>query len=269
MKIGIIGYGSMGKMLLWRFSSRYGAEDLLVFNRTESKVEEAKDIATVTDNHTLAKESDIIFVCVIPVDIKSVLMWIKDDIRPDSLLVSLNGSITFDMIRSIIDHKTAKVIPSLTAEINRSQTIVCYNDAVTEADKKTLEELLSIIGNVIELPENEVGMGSELVSCMPGFIASMFDVVCNSAQGHTAISKDQIVKMVLDTVSATSDLMLQKDMSFEDVVSRVATKGGITEVGSRVIYDSFPKTADEMFEKTLEKRKITAEKAAEIFSAAE
>ena len=73
--------------------------------------------------------------------------------------------------------------------------------------------------------------------------------------------------MVLKTVSATADLMEQKQMSFQDVVSRVATKGGITEEGSKVIYDMFPKTAEEMFVKTLEKRRLTAEKAKESFQA--
>ena len=70
--------------------------------------------------------------------------------------------------------------------------------------------------------------------------------------------------MVLDTLSATGELMLRKDMNFEDVVKRVATKGGITEVGSRVIYDGFPEIADEMFEKTLAKRRETAAKVKNI-----
>ena len=64
--------------------------------------------------------------------------------------------------------------------------------------------------------------------------------------------------MVLETLNATGELMLQKDMCFDDVVKRVATKGGITEVGSRVIYDGFPEIADEMFEKTHAKRRETA-----------
>ncbi|MBR5416650.1 MAG: hypothetical protein IK109_01315, partial [Clostridiales bacterium] len=64
---------------------------------------------------------------------------------------------------------------------------------------------------------------------------------------------------------ATGELMLDKDMSFEDVVTRVATKGGITEEGTKVVYEGFPKTADLLFEKTLEKRKMTAEKAKKTF----
>ena len=66
--------------------------------------------------------------------------------------------------------------------------------------------------------------------------------------------------MVLRTMSATGDLMLQKDMTFEDVVTRVATPGGITEEGTKVIYAGFPETADLLFGKTLEKRRQTAQK---------
>lgn len=265
MKVGIIGYGSMGKMLLWKFSKKIPKEDLLAANRTPEKLEEAKGIATTCDNVMLASEADIVFVCVRPADMKNVLTEIAPSLKSDALLVTLNGSITFDMIKKVVDHKTAKVIPSLTAEIDRSQTIVCYNDKVEEDDKKALLDLLGTFGEVIELPEKEVGMGSELVSCMPGFIASIFDVICTSAEAHTDIPHDRIVKMVLNTLSATGDLMLEKDLSFDEVVERVATKGGITEEGTRVIYDLFPHAADEMFGKTLEKRRLTAEKAGASF----
>ena len=267
MKVGIIGYGSMGKMLLWKFSeSGIGDGDLFVSNRTAAKLDEANEIATVLDNKAVAGISDIVFVCVRPADLKSVLEEIRDFINPEALLVSLNGSVSFDSIHKVIENKAAKVIPSLTAEIGRSQTLVCFDDDVPESIREALTALMKSIGDVIELPENEMGMGSELVSCMPGFIASIFDVICSSAQGHTSIPKEQIVHMVLSTMSATGDLMLQKDMTFEDVVNRVATKGGITEEGTKVVYEGFPKVTDLLFEKTLEKRRVTAENAEKSFS---
>ena len=267
MKVGIIGYGSMGKMLLWKFSEsgKLGSEDLLVANRTSEKLNEAKNIACVLSNGEVAKNADIVFVCVRPGDLKDVLNEIATVLNQEALLVTLNGSITFEMIKRIVDHKTAKVLPSLTAEINQSQTIVCYNEKVTNEDKEKLVSVLALIGDVIELPEKEVGMGSELVSCMPGFIAAIFEVICSSAEKHTEIPHDQVVNMVLRTMSATSELMLTNYMTFDEAVSRVATKGGITEEGTKVIYEYFPECANELFCKTLEKRKLTAQKAAESF----
>ena len=268
MRVGIIGYGSMGKMLLWKFSQAAGLdkENLFVSNRTPEKLKEAEEIATVCGNREAASLSDIVFVCVRPSDLKNVLEEISDALNPDTLLVSLNGSVSFQSIGRITGNKAAKVIPSLTAEIGRSQTLVCFNEKAGAADKENLLGLLKSIGEVIELLENEMGMGSELVSCMPGFIASIFDVICKSAQSHTSIPEDQIVSMVLSTMSATADLMIQNGMSFNDVVNRVATKGGITEEGTKVVYNDFPATADLLFANTLEKRRKTAEAAGKAFS---
>ena len=268
MKVGIIGYGSMGKMLLWKFheGGEIHKENLLVSNRTLHKLEEAEVIATICErNAELAKKADIVFVCVRPTDMKPVFEEVVDAAGEDTLLVSLNGNITFDTFGRILKHKVAKVIPSVMAEINRSQTLVCYNELVTEDDKMKLKQLLSCIGEVIELPEKEMGMGSELVSCMPGFIASIFDVLCQAGKKHTEIPEEQVVQMVLNTMSATADLMLQKEMTFEGIVSRVATKGGITQEGTKVIYESFPQTADKLFDNTLEKRRVVAEQAEKSF----
>ena len=264
MNIGIIGYGSMGKMLADKFAK--SSRNVYVSTRTRGRLESApRELHICEDNIELAQVSDIIFVCVRPGDLLDVISGIDGAAKDDALIVSLNGSVSFEAIRGATSKKTAKVIPSVTAEIDRSQTLVTYSESADEEDKARLKELLSVIGNVIELPENEMGMGSELVSCMPGFIASIFDVICRAAEGHTSIPKEQIVKMVLSTMSATGDLMLQKEMTFEDVVTRVATKGGITEEGTKVVYEGFPETADLLFEKTLEKRRLTTEIAEKSF----
>ena len=54
-------------------------------------------------------------------------------------------------------------------------------------------------------------------------------------------------------------------MTFEEVVERVATKGGITQEGTAVVYEKLPDVADELFEKTLAKRRLVAEKAKETY----
>lgn len=268
MKVGIIGYGSMGKMLLEKFSESKAIDNknLYVANRTYEKIAHLADVFQVCrTNAELAAATDILFICVRPADIKSILREIKPVIRDETLLVSLNGSIPFDLIAKVIRHKTAKVIPSVTAEINRSQTLICYNSLVEEQDKARLESLLACMGNMVELPEEEIGMGSELVSCMPGFIAAIFDVISQSAKKHTTIPDSQIIQMLLHTMMGTGSLMLEKDFTFDDIVSRVATKGGITEEGAKVIYEMLPDVADELFIKTLEKRRKTAQSAREGF----
>ena len=263
MDIGIIGYGSMGKMLADKFAVSH---NVFVATRSKERLTTAPaSLNILNGNAEVAACCDIVFVCVRPVDIKSVLTDIEDHLKEDAIVVSLNGSVTFEQLGMVTSHKIAKVIPSVTAEIDRSQTLVSYSPLFKEEDKIALKNILLSIGNVTELPEEEMGMGSELVSCMPGFIASIFDVICSSAKKHTAIPDEQIVKMVLTTMSATGDLMLSKDMTFEEVVERVATKGGITQEGTKVVYEGFPEVADKLFENTLEKRRATSANAQRAF----
>lgn len=265
MKIGITGYGSMGRMFVEKLSKNTDAK-LYVYNRTIEKLNGlAPEINVCSSNADIASNVDILIMCVPPFDIKQVLTEIADSIRDETLIVSLNGSVSFASMQKIVNHKMAKLIPSLTAEIEKSQTLFCFNEKASDDDKTNLMSLFKCMGDVILLPENEMGMGSELVSCMPGFIASIFDVICSSAREHTSISDEQIVSMVLNTMCATGELMLSKNMNFEEIVSRVATKGGITEEGAKVIYEKFPEIAGELFEKTLEKRRQTTLKAEELF----
>ena len=54
-------------------------------------------------------------------------------------------------------------------------------------------------------------------------------------------------------------------MNFGDVISRVATKGGITEEGVKVIEKSLPQVFDEMLDQTMNKRKVVSEKVYKEF----
>lgn len=65
----------------------------------------------------------------------------------------------------------------------------------------------------------------------------------------------------LKTLSGTAKLLKNSDMNFEEVVSRVATKDGITEVGARVIRSGLPALFDDVFRSTPGKH---AERKAEI-----
>lgn len=70
---------------------------------------------------------------------------IKDDLKEETLIISLNESVSFNSMKKVINHKIAKVIPNVTAEINQSQTLICYNELVEESDKENLKTLLQSI----------------------------------------------------------------------------------------------------------------------------
>lgn len=273
-KIGIIGYGSMGKMIFSKFvqTKVIDESNLFIANRTFEKIQNLNEIYhkinICKNNNVLTKNADILFICVKPLEIKYVLKEIINDIKDGCHIVSLNGSVLFKQLEQIcINKKISKVIPSVTAEINQSVTLVCHNNFVEDGDRNYLNKLLECFGTVAEIPEMEIGMGSELTSCMPGFIGAIFKAITDEAEKHTAIKKKDIIKMVMETMYGTGKLLLEKEMTFDNLINRVATKGGITEEGTKIIGKKLPEIINEMFEKTLEKRKITTEKVQKEFIA--
>jgi pyrroline-5-carboxylate reductase len=271
-KIGIIGYGSMGKIILLKFaqSNLVDETNLFIANRTFEKIMDLSKtypkINICKSNIELAKNVDILFICVKPLEIKIVLMEIINYLKNNCHIISLNGSVLFHQLEQIcVNMKISKIIPSVTAEINQSVTLVCHNDLVEDGNKNYLNKLLECFGTVVEIPEIEIGMGSELTSCMPGFIGAIFKVITNEAEKHTSINKNDIVKMVIETMYGTGKLLLEKGITFDNLITRVATKGGITEEGTKVIEEKLPEIINEMFEKTLEKRRTTTENAQNEF----
>jgi pyrroline-5-carboxylate reductase len=266
-KIGIIGYGSMGKMIFSKFIELKIIPEFNLFlsNRTYDKIIDLKTVFSqlnvCKNNKDVTKNVDILFICVKPLEIKSVLTEIIAEINDDCHIVLLNSSVSFKQIEKIYKiKKISKVIPSVIAEVNQSITLICHNNYIKNSDKNTLKTLLECFGTVFEIPETEIGMGAELTSCMPGFVGAIFKVITDEAKRHTSINKNDIIKMVVETLYGTGKLILEKEMTFEQLISRVATTGGITEEGVKVIDARMPEIINELFEKTLEKRKITTEK---------
>ena len=272
MKIGIIGCGSMGRMFLERFIENKAADqsDLFV---SDMAYERITDLAGVypqinicKSNIETAKNAQALFICLKPFDIKTALLEIKDSINENCIVVSLNGSVLFSQLETIYPkRKVFKIMPSVMAEVNQSITLISGNDYVNDDDKSKLNKLLECFGKVIEIPEVEMGIGSELTSCMPGFISAIFKVITDEAEKHTSLSKEQIINMVTGTLFGTAKLLLEKNITFENLINRVATKGGITEEGVKVINEKLPVIVTEIFAKTLENRNLTTDKAQALF----
>jgi pyrroline-5-carboxylate reductase len=214
----------------------------------------------------VAKNANLLFICVKPLEMKDVLLEIIGNINNDCHIISLNGSVLFKQLEKIcINKKISKIIPSVTAEINQSVTLVCHNKNIKNNDKQELNKILGNFGKIIEISEEEIGMGSELTSCMPGFIGAIFKVITDEAEKRTTIPKEKIIKMVIETIYGTGKLLMEKEMTFENIINRVATKGGITEEGTKIIETKFPQIINELFIKTLEKRQKTTEKTINNF----
>lgn len=256
----------MGSMLIDTFikSGKIRPDEIIVSTRTKSKLAEIKalwkSIHITEDNKEVARLAKYIFICVKPLDIKNILLEINESIGSNSNIISIAGSVGMKFIEELTRAKVTKLTPSLTSEVFEGISLICHNSYVTKEEEHFIETLLSGIGKVKKIDEEDFELAAELTSCMPGFIAAIFEEFVNSGQRHNNnLSKEDIEDMVIRTLFGTAKLFIEKSLNFDEMVRRVATKGGITEEGVKVFKARLPQVFDEMFKVTLNKRKVVKE----------
>jgi pyrroline-5-carboxylate reductase len=114
---------------------------------------------------------------------------------------------------------------------------------------------LGSISQPVEIEEKNFELLADLTSCAPAFISSLMHELALSAARRKSISPELAKLLVMETLVGTAEL-LKKVNSFEEVVGRVATKGGITEEGVKVIRRAAPAMYDDLLEVTLAKHSL-------------
>lgn len=264
VKIGIIGYGSMGSMFIDRFiaSGKAAEDEIIVATRTKNKLEGLKrkwpDVITTEDNCEVAERAKYVFLCVKPHQVKGVLEEIKGSVTADTHLISVNSFVTIEKIERSIAAKVTKLSPSLTSEVGEGYSLVCHGSNVTKAEADVLDELLGGLGKVKLINEDEFETADKLTSCGPGLIAAIFDEFVKSVAARGDISREEAEDLILQTLLGTTKLLAESDMSFSDLISRVTTEGGITEAGIKVLRTGLPQVFDEMFESSVSRSRQIA-----------
>ena len=102
--------------------------------------------------------------------------------------------------------------------------------------------------------EEDLDISTDLTSCSPAFMAYIFKEFADIGAARSEISEKEAEEMVLQTLLGTVKLLTEKKMSFEEIISRVATKGGITEEGIKSLENDLPEVFDNLFKSTFNKR---------------
>jgi pyrroline-5-carboxylate reductase len=261
-KIGFIGYGSMGRVIIngFLFSKALKPDEVVISTRTESKLYDLKnnypEIEISQDNCTTASKSNLLFLLVGTADVKDVLEEINEFTSEKTHIVYISAALTMDNVSGVFKGKITKVMPSLTSEVLEGVSLINHNPAVNNEEGEYINTLFSSIGDVKIIDESDFDVGADITSCSPAFIARICMEFARIASNNSGFSIDETEEMIIKTFYGTSKLLYEKNMSFENLISSVATKGGITEAGLKVLDDEIPGIFNKLFITTIKKHEI-------------
>lgn len=258
-KFGFIGYGNMGSTLIDGFLSS-GAlvpGEVIVSSRTEAGLspllEKWPETSVTGDNRRVARESRTLFICVKPLDVRPVLEEIKGVLSDDTHLVSIAACVTISNLEIMFGGKITKVIPSVISQVKKGVSLFCHNSKVDNEGAGKIERLFESIGKVVLIDEDQFEVAADLTSCAPGMIAAIFQNFVEAGLRHSRLSRELAQDMVISTLFGTAKLLMEQELGFPELISRVATRGGITEEAVKLLNDGLPGLFDEVFSRTLRK----------------
>lgn len=254
---GFIGTGHLGSMLVRKFveTGAIKAEDICVSNRNPEKAEQLamETGVRVGDNREVAQRSDVVFICVRPLDIKSLLNELQELLTPEKLIVSVAVDFSLKQLQDLCRARVARAVPSIACEKQSGVTLLALGDNATPLDRSLLFSMFGAIGKPVVVDEDHFEVLTDLTSCGPAYIAALLREFALAASWK-GIPRDLAEELIKKTLLGTARLL--EDEGFEELISCVATKGGITEEGVRVIHAGAPNMFCQLFGATRAKHDL-------------
>jgi competence protein ComER len=241
MRVGFIGTGSMGSVLIEAFiqSGALNPEQIIITNRTIAKAEHLAaaypGLRVSLSNADAAHQCDILFVCVKPLEYTSVLQDIKNTIDPAQILVSITSPVLIRHLEEKIPCKIAKIIPSITNYVSSGASLCMYSTRMSDTDIELLENLFAYISAPIRVSEEHTRISSDLTSCGPAFLSFFLQKFIEAAVEETGISEAEATRLASEMLLGTGKLLTVGGFTPQSLQKQVAVPGGITAEGLRIM----------------------------------
>ncbi|MEH7093791.1 late competence protein ComER [Neobacillus vireti] len=272
MNIGIIGTGNMGRVLVEALIDGKAASpsSLMITNRTKSKAmllkDKYKDLLIGANPEEVAAQSDLIFICIKPLDIRKMLDQINPHLSPDKCLVSITSPVSTRQIENRVSCSTVRVIPSITNRALAGVSLVTYGENCSDHWKMKLEKLISKISVPVCIDERITRVASDIVSCGPAFFSYLLQNFIKAAVKETEIDTETATVFASEMIVGLGELIKQGHYTLPSLQEKVCVKGGITGEGIKVLDSELGPVFEHVFQATHAKFKEELEKVEIQFS---
>ncbi len=237
MKLGFIGLGNSTTFITagLRKSATFAQAEIFGYDPLPAQREKAKaqlGIIPCDSAMETAKACDLLVIAVKPHIVQSVLTELQGVLCPDQLVVSVAAGRDLAFLEAGLG-KTQPIIrlmPNINAQVGMSTNAYCCNDAVTETQRKTVEEFLSAFGVAISAPESMFPLYTVITGATPAFSFMFIDALAKAAVA-CGMSRQQAIEAVANTLMGSAKTVLESGVHPIELADRVCSPAGITIEG--------------------------------------
>lgn len=235
--VAIIGVGHIGKALVYGLLNGKAVkpQNLILANPHVERLRDIKSefkVKVTTDNIQAAKMADVIVIAVKTKVVKVVAEEIKNDIKPNAIIISVAACLTLDLLADYFKNKTLPIIrimPNIPIAYGKGVIGWMGNKNVSRKEKGLVSSLLASLGYIVEYgAEEKLDKLSIISACGPGYISYFMHSLIKITKNY-GFSERETKSIVKATFGGTLYHLEETAISPRQFLQLVSTKGGITE----------------------------------------
>lgn len=237
MKIGIFGAGHMGSAMIkgWINSKKITPSDIIVQGGSRNTAQELqKELSfTLANGKEDFKQTDIIFLAVGTPLILPILSDLFNVLGDKKIpIISVSAGVSVSEMAKIVgeNYPIAQAIPNTPVQINEGITGIVYADLVEENQVKIMNESLELLGEVMTISEDKIGIFGTLAGCGPAFVDVFMESLADGAVLN-GMDRDMAYHVAAKMVSSSANLLLETGKHPGELKDGVTSPGGTTIKG--------------------------------------
>lgn len=239
MKILIIGGGNMGMTYAESFLRSHIADkgNMMILEKATDKTSGLikMDIGTVYLNpEDCMKGADLIILAVKPQDAPALFEQIKPLADSQQVFLSIMAGVEIKTIAEGLGvKKIVRAMPNLPAQIGMGMTAFTSSDEVTRIELVMVQNLLSTTGKTVYVEnESAIDAATAISGSGPAYVWYFMNALITAAS-DMGFSPSEAELLVSQTFRGAIELYSKTNLSCEEWIDKVCSRGGTTEAALR------------------------------------
>ncbi len=234
MKISFIGAGNMGSAIIGGIlkSQLAKSEDISVSDKSKEKIMAlaAEYDINIYVNNKDCLDCDILFLCVKPNVIYSVIDEIAPFINPQTVIVSIAAGQSLTKLMTAFkntDVKLVRVMPNTPALVGEGMSALCATQSVTDSELEGVCSILRSFGRAEIVSESLMDTVTAVSGSSPAYVFMFIEAMADAAV-KGGMQRDIAYKFAAQSVLGSAKMVLETQKHPGELKDMVCSPGGTT-----------------------------------------
>jgi pyrroline-5-carboxylate reductase len=230
--IAVLGAGKIGEAVARATAKSPKVSQVIVTKRNPATLKRPlpRKMQATTDNASAAKRADLVILAVKAADAKLLLDSISRE-TAGKLVVSFMAAVsTAKLERHLPKAKVVRAMTNMAAIVGEAVTAYSAGTRVGPDDLAQARFVLGRLGEVVEVPENQLDAVTALSGSGPAYIAILIDALVTAGL-KVGLPRDTAFKLAAQTLVGTAKLLRETGMNVTELRDAVTTPAGTTIAG--------------------------------------